>query len=356
MTIERPTAHILPRGVLGSYRIESVVSLQVAHLAVGLVGARRIARLERGVVVARGHRRAAAVAGAACRVSGEAVNVPLVASCCALQRAKAARDCHRAGYRCLVEAHRARRRAAHRREAHLEPVRDGCASPARASRGLIDDDRAAEHAVRAVKRQRRVDKVTVLSAREPPVLVAACRVGGARARVRHWEVVHVPLVGEEGGADTRHCSERHRCRHIRTSLEELDRASSLTAEHNVHAHARLTDVGAGPARAVNLVDHDRTADDPLAASAALGRIVQGRGLGIAVRAHVGALANAQPAELARKVTQLAVRLVGARRGVARLEGWVVVAASHRHAAAHVVHSGIPKGWELMDCRTDWQSS
>ena len=145
---------------------------EVAHLAVGRVGARGgVVRLERGVVVAGGHVRAAAAVGAARRVRGEAVDVPLVAGRCALERGEAARDRHGAADRRLVEAHRARRRAAHRGEAHLDPVGDGRARTPRLSPIiLVDHDRAAEHAVRAVERQRRVKRVRAQRLGEQPVL------------------------------------------------------------------------------------------------------------------------------------------------------------------------------------------
>ena len=155
---------------------------EVAHLAVGRVGARGgVVRLERGVVVAGGHVRAAAAVGAARRVRGEAVDVPLVAGRCALERGEAARDRHGAADRRLVEAHRARRRAAHRGEAHLDPVGDGRARTPRLSPIiLVDHDRAAEHAVRAVERQRRVKRVRAQRLGERPVLVRVRQVAVLR--------------------------------------------------------------------------------------------------------------------------------------------------------------------------------
>eukprot|EP00964_Phaeocystis_antarctica_P047995 scaffold27789_cov48-Phaeocystis_antarctica.AAC.6 len=196
--------------------------------------------------------------------------MPLVATHGALKRGDAARDRHRAGYRCLVEAHRARRRAAHRREAHLEPVGDGRARPPRASFGLVDDDRAAEHAVRAAERQRHVQRVRAHRAREQPVLGRQVAVLG---HTLHWVVVAARRVGTGSAC---HCAQRHRrrvrrarCQRVvvglvaRRRLEKLDLATCLVArKRHVNAHARLPKVGARPARAVVLVDDDRAARDP----------------------------------------------------------------------------------------------
>ena len=160
----------------------------------------------------------------------------------------------------------------------------------------------------------------------------------------------MPLVAGEGAAAPTRQIHRHGCGHTWACLEELDLTVHVAGKRHVYAHARLPNVGASPTFFVCLVDHDGAAHDPLATSAARGRIVHRRGLGVAVGGHVGAAAHAQQAVLAREVAHLAVGRVGARGG---LERGVVVAASHRWAAAHVVHSSIPKGWELVNCQEHW---
>ena len=141
---------------------------------------------------------------------------------------------------------------------------------------------------------------------------------------------------------------RHRGGLVRACLEELDRArhhASARGQVHLHAHARLADVGARPPRAVVLVDHDRAAHDPHAATAARGRIKPDRRHGVHVRCHVCCCAYAQQAELPGQVAHLAAVLRSVRR--ARVLELGVVVASRHVGATHLVHSARCGGGELV---------